>query len=201
MHLPALTVNEVFYSLQGEGARAGHPSIFIRLTGCSAKEICRVACDTEFESGRAMTCAQIHDRISTLAPACHWIVWTGGEPTDQLKSEHVEFFKQKGYKQAIETSGIRPVPPGLDWVTCSPKVAEHILKRNFPEGVTELKYVYHENKMGLPQPQIMAQYFFLSPQFDGAIPNEKSIQNCIRLCLENPEWKMTIQLHKLLSIL
>jgi len=74
------------------------------------------------------------------------IIWTGGEPTDQLTDEIVRFFGKKGYYQAIETSGLNPVPAGIDFVCVSPKVAEHIIAKNFPNGVTELRYVRHKGQ-------------------------------------------------------
>ena len=111
-----LNVNEIFYSLQGEGGRVGEPSIFIRLTECN---LACSFCDTDFAEGDDMTLEQIGDVIS--AYPCKWIIWTGGEPTIQLNDAHVAFFKEKGYKQAIETNGTRRVPSMIDYITCSPK--------------------------------------------------------------------------------
>src|SRR4029079_12823000 len=116
---------------------------------CSAKYACAesgVVCDTEFESGRDYTAEELLTGVLEVAGQTSWIVWTGGEPTDTLSEGLIAFFHEHGFKQQIETSGIRPVPAGLDWVTVSPKVAEHILARNFPmrsDGfhVDELKYV------------------------------------------------------------
>jgi len=198
-----MLISEIFYSLQGEGKRAGEPSIFIRLTGCSAKHACYgsgIRCDTEFESGKEMTGEEILQWISLHAVGCRWIVWTGGEPADQLTDEVVEFFNQKGFKQAIETSGIKPVPKGLSWVTLSPKVAEHVLEKNFPFGVEEIKYVRHSGQ-DIPKPKVIATHKFLSPHFDGINPNDENVRHCIDLCLKNPEWSLSIQQHKLWQIL
>src|SRR5258706_16156753 len=93
-----MLISEIFYSLQGEGKRTGEPSIFIRLAGCSAKYACYaggVLCDTEFESGKEMTCEEILHWISLHGNSCKWIVWTGGEPADQLTDEIVEFFNRQ----------------------------------------------------------------------------------------------------------
>jgi 7-carboxy-7-deazaguanine synthase len=210
-----MLISEIFYSLQGEGKRAGEPSIFIRLTGCSAKHACYasgIRCDTEFESGKEMTSEEILSWITLNANGCKWIVWTGGEPADQLTDEVVKFFNQQGFKQAIETSGIKPVPKGLSWVTLSPKVAEHVLEKNFPQyknGVArdvilpplELRYVRHTGQLAVPEPSLVATYYFLSPHFDGLNPNDENIKHCIRLCLENPKWQLSIQSHKLYQIL
>jgi organic radical activating enzyme len=126
-------------------------------------------------------------------------VWTGGEPTDQLTDDDVAFFAGLGYLQAIETSGVRPVPPGLDWVTVSPKVAEHVLAKHFPEGVSELKYVRHAGQ-AIPEPQVQAVYYCLSPHSDGLTINVDNMRACIALCLANPKWRLSLQQHKLWQI-
>ena len=112
-----LKISEYFYSLQGEGARAGTPTIFVRLQGCKAKHACAkmgIKCDTEFESGAEWSLKSLLEKMLELAPDCKEITWTGGEPTDQLDDEIVQYFKDAGYFQAIETSGLNPVPKGLD---------------------------------------------------------------------------------------
>jgi 7-carboxy-7-deazaguanine synthase len=191
-----MKVNEIFYSIQGEGGRAGEPSIFIRLAEC---DLACTYCDTEFESGREMTVDEVLGEIA--AYPCRWIVWTGGEPSLQLTAEIVDAFKEKGYKQAIETNGNNPAPEGLDWVAVSPKVAEHVLKKNFPKGVTELRYVRHKGQKGVPDPSVSAQYYYLSPIFNGDRPDWENIRHCIDLCLQNPRWKLSLQMHKFLKVL
>ncbi len=191
-----LKVSEIFYSLQGEGRRAGEASIFVRLAGC---DLACSFCDTEFESRGVMTLQELHGRIGKVPG--RWIVWTGGEPTLQLTPEIIAHFKSLGYWQAIETNGNRPVPPGLDWVACSPKVAEHVLAKNIPEGVDELRYVRHAGQPGVPEPKIPAKHHYLSPRFDGDTINQQNLQHCINLCLANPKWTLSLQSHKLLKVL
>jgi 7-carboxy-7-deazaguanine synthase len=205
-----LWVSEIFYSLQGEGGRAGEPSIFIRLRGCSARFACYalgVRCDTEFESGVEYSLEDLVKKIEGLNGECSWIVWTGGEPTDQLDEEIVKYFQSRGYQQAIETSGLHPVPRSIDYICVSPKVAEHVVEKNFPhlrtaEGnhVHELRYVRHAGQ-GIPDPSISADFHYLSPHFDGYNPNRENVQHCIQLCLQNPKWRLSLQYHKLLSVL
>jgi organic radical activating enzyme len=202
-----MKVSEIFYSLQGEGSRQGEPSLFVRLSGCSAKYACYasgVRCDTEFESGKDIAPEELQERLDNLSQDCDWIVWTGGEPTDQLSAEVIEYFKGMQYFQAIETSGIAPVPAGLDLVTISPKVAEHVLAKNFdPEvwsGKRELKYVRHAGQ-GIPAPSLKADYYFLSPHFNGNQINEDNLNHCTQLCLENPSWRLSTQLHKIWKVL
>lgn len=198
-----LKVSEIFYSLQGEGARIGTPTVFIRLTGCKAKFACAsmgIKCDTEFESGREFSLAEIDVWIVNNAKQCKEITWTGGEPTDQLTDEIVSYFKKLGYYQAIETSGLNSVPTGIDFICVSPKVAEHIIAKNFPNGVTELRYVRHKGQ-SIPAPSIKAEHYWISPHSDGFTINAENLKHCIDLCKENGKWKMSLQNHKVWNIL
>jgi 7-carboxy-7-deazaguanine synthase len=199
-----MRITEIFATLQGEGARAGEPSVFVRFSGCSAKHACAAAgivCDTEFESGMEVTGDDLVKMVGDIGGRIRWIVWTGGEPTDQLTANLVGTFHLLGYKQQIETSGIRSVPPGLDFVTVSPKVAEHILKRNFPireDGfhVDEIKYVRHVGQQ-IPEPSLLARYYCVSPHADGEVINRDNLAHCIALCLANPQWRLSVQQHKI----
>lgn len=198
-----LRVSEIFYSLQGEGARIGTPTIFIRLQGCKAKNACFAAgikCDTEFESGKEMSVQDIIFWIVSNAKGCNEITWTGGEPLDQLTEEIISYFKKNNYYQAIETSGLHPAPNGLDFICVSPKVAEHVIKKNFPKGVSELRYVRHKGQ-SIPEPSITADHYWVSPHSDGFTINSENMKHCINLCIENPKWKLSLQNHKLWNIL
>ena len=198
-----LNVSEIFYSLQGEGARAGTPTIFIRLQGCKAKFACAasgIKCDTEFESGREWEIPELLNHIKGLAPQCREITWTGGEPTDQLNEEIVQYFSDADYYQAIETSGLNPVPKGIDFVCVSPKVAEHILQKNFPLGVDELRYVRHAGQE-LPNPSVRATFYWLSPHSDGFDINPQNLRHCINLCIRSGIWRLSVQQHKVWNVL
>lgn len=188
-----MRVNEIFYSLQGEGNRTGTANVFIRLSGCSMKNVCSIDCDTEFESGTEMSLDKIKKEVEKYG--CSNIIWTGGEPTDQLTDEVVEYFKD--YFQAIETSGVRPVPE-VDWVTVSPKVAEHVLARHFTR-VDELKYVMRRGK-AIPEPSVEADYYYLSPHSTGDKIDMGALMHCFDLVRTNPKWRLTLQNHKLWSI-
>jgi len=197
-----LNISEIFYSLQGEGLRIGTPTVFIRLQGCKAKHACfkkGIVCDTEFESGKEYQLEQLVDWIKQNAHGCKEITWTGGEPTDQLTDEMIKFFKDKGYYQAIETSGLNPVPDGLDYVALSPKVGEHVIKKNFKK-VDELKYVRHSGQE-IPQPSIEADHYWVSPHSDGFQINRENLRHCIDLCKANPKWKLSLQSHKVWRVL
>mgnify|MGYP002651369168 CR=1 FL=1 len=204
--MKTLRVNEIFYSLQGEGAKAGMANVFIRLSGCKTKDACYasgVRCDTEFESGEEWKPEDIVEWINEGLETMHnpfaSIIWTGGEPAQQLDAEIVAYFKKEGHFQAIETSGLFPVPEGLDYVAVSPKVAEHVIKKNFPHGVNELRYVRSVGQ-AIPEPSIDAEHYFISPHSDGDRLNQENLAHCIELVKENPEWKLSLQMHKVWKI-
>jgi len=198
-----LNVSEIFYSLQGEGARVGTPTVFIRLQGCKTKNACMaygVVCDTEFESGKEMSLEAIKTWVKDNSNGCKEITWTGGEPLDQLTDEIVSYFKELGYYQAIETSGLKPSVKGLDFTCVSPKVAEHIVKKNFPNGVSELRYVRHAGQ-DIPRPSVKAEHYWVSPHSDGYEINSENMKHCIQLCLDNPQWKLSLQNHKIWNVI
>ena len=196
-------INEIFYSLQGEGVRAGTPNIFIRFSGCNLQ--CSVEthgfdCDTEFISGVKYTQEQILEQVSSFG-GCEWIIFTGGEPLLQLDKDLCEFFKSQGYKLAIETNGT--VDPGeavidmLDWITCSPKIAEHAVRLPV---CNELKYV-RDYGQGIPKPKLKnVEHQLISPAFSGNFLNPKTLDWCIKLVKENPSWKLSVQQHKFWNI-
>jgi len=201
-----LRVSEIFFSLQGEGARAGTPNVFIRLQGCKTKDACYasgIRCDTEFESGAEIHVNELVSVVRKILGTsdCRNIIWTGGEPAQQLTEEIVAAFGVAGFYQAVETSGLLPVPKNLDWITVSPKVAEHVVKKNFNEvAVDELRYVRHAGQ-SIPQPSIEAMNYFISPHSDGDSLNAANLKHCIELVKQNPKWKLSLQMHKLWSVL
>lgn len=238
-----LRVSEVFWAPQGEGARSGEMSAFIRLQGCSAKHACYasgVVCDTEFESGEATSLAgllaKVQGMIRLESGASHsskdtqveitkapdsplWIIWTGGEPLDQLTPEIVDWFHEAGFRQAIETSGIHEFPRSFrehfDWIVCSPKVAEHVLTKHFGvPGLTmhteadfdpgtpsslyhvhELRYVRHTGQ-SVPQPSLKALTRYISPHSDGFTLNPQNIAHVVKMISANPQWRISLQMHK-----
>lgn len=206
-----LKVNEIFCSLQGEGARAGTLNIFIRLSGCSCKELCNknIICDTQFEGYQEMKLSEIKERIKAFAPCCS-IIWTGGEPCDQLTEEILFYFNE--FYHSVETSGIKSIPLFFNYVTISPKIAEHSLekiqytfssiRREGKRTVNELRYVIHDGQ-ALPVPHLKATHYFLSPHIEGDFFNPENLKNvyhCQKLIKDNPLWRLNIPLHKILTI-
>ncbi len=190
-----LSINEIFYSLQGEGGRTGEASIFIRLSRCN---LACSFCDTDFEGGKSMTLPEILSEIEQYP--CRWIIWTGGEPTLQLNEEAVTFFKQKGYKQAIETNGTRKVPAGIDYITCSPKRNFEQTKELIPE-VDELRFPVAKGD-SLPDISVLPKTnrYLLSPIFDEHQIVKENVAYCVELVLKNPRWALSLQTHKLIGI-
>jgi organic radical activating enzyme len=206
-------VNEIFWSPQGEGMRAGEMSVFIRTTGCNLR--CRVEeaadspggfdCDTEFASGRKMTAAEIVAEAYTVVgkPAQWflerqderepWVVFTGGEPSLQVDEELVTALQDAGFLCAMETNGSRDVSSlGLDWITVSPKVAEHAIRQLTAD---EVKYVRGYGQ-ALPKPTCQARYQLISPAFNGVTMDRRAVEWCLSLIKENPEWRLSMQQHK-----
>ena len=197
-------VNEIFLSVQGEGARQGDPSVFVRFTGCNLR--CAVEpgprspggfdCDTEFMSGRWLDEDQLVNEIAATAKGCYWLVLTGGEPLLQVDEDLTMLLKGCGYNLALETNGTRRIPAGFDWVAVSPKVAEHAVRAQYAD---ELRYVRGYGQ-GIPRPARIAQRYFLSPAFDGNEIEPRTVEWCRKLCEENPRWELSIQQHKLQQI-
>lgn len=188
-------VNEIFYSLQGEGVRAGTPNLFLRLSRCNLA--CKVEthgfdCDTEFESGRWLTPGEIVEELRQLSPSCRWVLLTGGEPALQVDAGLIGVLHDAGYQLAIETNGSIALPPGIDWITISPKVAEHAIRQRTAH---EVKYVRGHGQ-GIPRTVVEAEHYLISPAFEGAEVDPRTLEWCIRLCKENPPWRLSVQQHK-----
>ena len=189
-------VNEIFYSLQGEGARAGSANVFIRFSGCNLQ--CRRAtegfdCDTEFTSGTSMH----QDEIVHAAQALNdrsGLILTGGEPALQVTSDLVRALRGAGFAPiCIETNGTHDVSAmDLDWVSCSPKTAEHTLE---VKEAAELRYVRRAG-MAIPRPSIKAKFLYISPAYSPDGVTREDLAWCIALVRDNPLWRLSEQQHK-----
>ena len=184
-----LKVNEIFYSIQGEGANTGMPAIFIRLSGCNLR--CPF-CDTKHEKFTEMYVDEVLQEVKKYD--CLNIVWTGGEPTLQLTDEILSEFQN--YYNCIETNGTKPLPELIDYIACSPKVPIGILNKNF-HYVDEFRYPV---KVGdeLPDIDILpnAEHYYISP----IDVSPENIEYCTNLIKTNLQWKLSIQIHKLLNL-
>lgn len=198
-----MRVNEIFYSLQGEGRWTGTPSVFVRFSGCNLN--CSF-CDTDHADGNEMTARQIVDRVrdavsslSLFAQVMNGIhvVLTGGEPSLQVTDELICLLHKEGWFVQIETNGTRQLPAGIDWVTCSPKEGTALQLDN----VDELKVVY-DGKMDLAQYEgFSAQVFSLQPMDTGDPDANRLItEQTVLYCKEHPQWHLSLQTHKLIGI-
>lgn len=197
-------VNEIFATLQGEGHRAGSANIFVRFSGCnltcsadSKEENGQLDCDTEFASGRSMTADEIAAEVYEASPIMKWIVFTGGEPGLQLDEALLDVLKERGpYQFAVETNGTQTLPGPLHWICVSPKTAEHTLRVGFAH---ELKYVRHAGQ-AIPRPSLKAEHKFISPAWAPGGLQRADLEWCIKLVKENPEWRLSIQQHKVWKV-
>jgi 7-carboxy-7-deazaguanine synthase len=207
-------VKEIFYTLQGEGQNAGRPAVFCRFAGCNLwtgrekdrhKAICQF-CDTDFvgTDGTGGGKFRTADALAT-AVASHWppsngrsrplVVCTGGEPLLQLDAPLIEALHAEGLEIAVETNGTLLPPDGIDWVCVSPKA-----------GSTTTLLRGNELKLVFPQPRAMPEqfvkadfdHFFLQPM-DGP-ELEANTRAAIAYCLEHPQWRLSVQTHKVVGI-
>ena len=109
-------INEIFYSLQGEGFHTGTPAVFVRFSGCNLK--CGF-CDTQHEEGRMMSDDEIVSEVCKYP--CRMVILTGGEPGLWIDGKLTAALHAVGKYIAIETNGTCVLPEDIDWVTCSPK--------------------------------------------------------------------------------
>jgi len=211
----AYQVKEIFYTLQGEGANVGRPAVFCRFAGCNlwsgreadrARAVCRF-CDTDFVGtdgpggGRFATPRLLATAVANCWPAVYselarpLVVCTGGEPLLQMDEPLVQALHEAGFDIALETNGTLPCPPGLDWICVSPKAGTELVLRTG----NELKLIF-------PQPgaeperfeHLSFRHYFLQPM-DGP-ERERNTQLALRYCLEHPQWRLSLQIHKILGI-
>lgn len=188
-------VNEMFASLQGEGANTGRPAIFVRFAGCNLS--CSF-CDTDFHDFKLMSGDEIVQTAQSLATT-RFVVLTGGEPTLQTDAELTDKLHAAGYTIAMETNGTRPVNCGVDWVTCSPKLAFDSKARLAITKADELKVVF-DGKHAVSDFGIEAKYKFIQPCDTGQPElNAKITAEAMRFVMTNPEWRLSVQMHKLLG--
>jgi 7-carboxy-7-deazaguanine synthase len=208
-------VKEIYYTLQGEGANAGRPAVLLRFAGCNlwsgheedrAGAVCDF-CDTDFvgtdgpgggkfagatELAQAVAAAWPRAAPSRVQP---FVVCTGGEPLLQLDELLVGALHHAGFEVAIETNGTRVPPPGIDWVCVSPKARAGLVLRSGDE----LKIVFPQDTL---EPESLARldfrHFFLQPM-DGP-ERIRNTELAMRYCLEHPQWRLSLQTHKLLGI-
>jgi 7-carboxy-7-deazaguanine synthase len=206
------SVKEIFYTLQGEGLRAGRPAVFCRLAGCNlwtgreedrAHAVCRF-CDTDFVGtdgtlgGKFSDARRLALTVASLWPrgqGHRYVVLTGGEPLLQVDAILLDALHAEEFEVAVETNGTLPAPAGIDWLCVSPKAGATLAQRSG-----------HELKLVYPQPGLMPdsikgvdfQHYLLQPM-DG-LQREANTRAAIAYCQANPRWRLSVQTHKILEI-
>jgi len=203
-------IKEIYYTLQGESAQTGRPAVFCRFTGCNLwsgreedrhKAICQF-CDTDFwgtdgKNGGRYSATELAEKIASLWPGGGqpYVVCTGGEPLLQLDEPLIEALHARGFEVAVETNGTQPAPAGLDWICVSPKAGADIV---LTEG-HELKLVYPQSGAEPERYQDLSfTHFFLQPM--DSPQQAANIQATVSYCLAHPQWRMSLQTHKVLNI-
>ena len=206
-------VKEIYYTLHGEGARAGRAAVFLRFAGCNlwsgreedrAGAVCKF-CDTDFVGisgpggGKFATPESLAAAVAAKWPAGTganaYVVCTGGEPLLQLDEPLLRALHDRGFEIGIETNGTVAPPPGIDWICVSPKAdAALVLTKG-----DELKLVYPQT--GAPPERytgLSFSHFYLQPM-DGLARSENTVA-ATRYCLAHPQWRLCLQTHKLIGI-
>ena len=208
-----MRVNDIFYSLQGEGRHTGRAAVFVRFAGCNLR--CSF-CDTEFDSYREMTADDIVAECSHLSPLTSHlspllVVLTGGEPTLQVDESFVDLLHRHGFKVSMESNGTRPAPENLDWLTVSPKVVNgKCAVTDAGKSPDELKLVFDEDtnpdtllaSLSAFRPSLAvpsaSPLLYLQPCDTGDEARNKVItQACIAYIKQHPQWRLSLQTHKL----
>lgn len=192
-------INEIFYSLQGEGYNTGTASVFIRLSGCNLH--CAF-CDTRHEEGTMMSLPEIVEQVMQF-PKAPLIVLTGGEPSLWIDDDFVMGLKQMtGKRIAIETNGTHPLPHGIDWVTLSPKTGIGD-SGEVPVVLThcdELKVVYLGQDLS-QYDRIETTHRYLQPCWvSDELQCCHNMQATVQAVLDHPEWRLSLQTHRILDI-
>lgn len=191
-----MKINEIFYSVQGEGFHAGTPAVFIRFSGCNLK--CPF-CDTNHFTGNEMSVSDIIEEI-TKYPA-RLIIITGGEPSLFLTDELVNKLHDKGKYVAVETNGTNKLPSSVDWVTLSPK--DNFVKNAVPvnQRYDEVKVVFDGNQNVDKYLSIPAKQYYLQPCDTGyETLNKEIINKTLEHCMKEGKWRISIQIHKILNV-
>jgi 7-carboxy-7-deazaguanine synthase (Cx14CxxC type) len=209
-------VKELYFTLQGEGARTGRPAVFVRMTACnlwSGHEADRASaacwfCDTEFVGtdgpggGRFESAEALADAVvgcwqrgtGGASGGAIYAVFTGGEPMLQLDEALVEACHARSVEVAIETNGTIAVPDSVDWICVSPKPSSKLVQLRGDE----LKLVYPQDVLPTDVEHLDFEHFYLQP-LDGP-ERVANTEASLDYCRSHPKWHLSLQTHKLIGI-
>ncbi len=213
-------INEVFYTLQGEGAHSGIPAVFVRFSGCNLR--CPW-CDTEFSDFTEMSADEIVREALSIYDIPNerrkMLVLTGGEPSLQVDTPLIDALHAAGFYICIETNGTHPLPDGIDWITCSPKIVESRKSKVESQITTLALHKVDEVKVvftGSYDPEIWRNYleathWLLQPlRYTGewllnncdAFEDDRNdnLDDTVRYILSHPFWRLSVQLHKIVGL-
>lgn len=191
-------INEIFYSLQGEGHWAGRPAVFIRFSGCNLQ--CPF-CDTDHSAHIMMGLDDIKTKVETFPT--DFVVLTGGEPSLYVDDDLVNLLHNCGKYIAIETNGTRDISINVDWITLSPKDGFVNNAKVVIDFANEIKLVYdNKNTSDLDRyAEFPADCHYIQPCDTGDPDTNKQILSAsIKYCLEHPKWSLSLQQHKIIGI-
>lgn len=200
-----MRINEIFYSLQGEGQFTGTPAIFIRFAGCNLN--CAF-CDTNHHPHKDYTEDEIIGEITKLGQT-EYVVLTGGEPTMQITSSFLRKLKECGKTILLETNGTKSIRedllPYISWITCSPKF--EFCKNaeiNIPR-IDELKIVYDgtndmERYEKIAEDWLTMSRYIQPCDTQDVKKNKEIVDKCVEFCLQHPKWKLSLQTQKILNV-
>ena len=184
-------VNEIFYSLQGEGFHTGRAAVFVRFAGCNLR--CPF-CDTDFSQSEPMTAEQIADRVFAFSTHPETlIVLTGGEPSLQVDKALVDILHTHHQTISIETNGTQPIPDTIDWITVSPKAGTTTVL-NYADEVKVVLTPQTAQELVNWRQMIHAQHYYLQPC------SCQNTNDVVTHILHHPEWRLSLQTHKYIDI-
>jgi len=205
-------VKEMFLTLQGEGVNAGRRAVFVRFAGCNlwsgreqdrATAVCKF-CDTEFVGTDGLGGGKFADaQALAAAVADFWgdgtsdrfVVLTGGEPMLQIDDAIVDALHGEGFQIAMESNGTIRAHPGIDWVCISPKAGSIVVQRTGDE----LKLVWPQPGTDIDDVETWAFANLLLQPLDDP-QADANREACVDLVMQRPQWRLSLQTHKLLGL-
>jgi 7-carboxy-7-deazaguanine synthase len=206
------SVKECFLTLQGEGMQSGSRAVFLRFAGCNlwtgreqdrASAQCQF-CDTDFVGtdgkggGKFRSADELADHVEALwgkGQEQRLVVITGGEPMLQLDEKLLEALHARCFRVAVETNGTLPAVPGLDWICVSPKAGSEVVQRKGDE----LKLVWPQAGIDPEELERWGFDHFLVQPMDCA-EREEALDAAIKLAMDRPKWRLSIQAHKVIGL-